>query len=181
MIDGDLCEQFPTLPPDLQRKIADELDRTPGEILKKLEDIRNKIIWNGWNLDLATDFGIVVANSYYICISVSVCIYVTLSHNQQFWSMDRHDVRMFPLITQLTDMGTLSHICSLHVNEVFKIDIKWWEWTRTPLRTQFVKYLTWYLTFNLILQIRWPDSLSGSINNSRWYGSCLAVYSLLFL
>lgn len=44
VIDGDLCEQFPTLPPDLQRKIADELDRTPGEILKKLEDIRNKII-----------------------------------------------------------------------------------------------------------------------------------------
>ncbi|XP_074585839.1 spliceosome-associated protein 130 A-like [Curcuma longa] len=44
VIDGDLCEQFPTLPPDLQRKIADELDRTPGEILKKLEDARNKII-----------------------------------------------------------------------------------------------------------------------------------------
>ncbi|PKA61181.1 DNA damage-binding protein 1b [Apostasia shenzhenica] len=44
VIDGDLCEQFPTLPPDMQRKIADELDRTPGEILKKLEDIRNKII-----------------------------------------------------------------------------------------------------------------------------------------
>ncbi|KAK9127165.1 hypothetical protein Syun_015962 [Stephania yunnanensis] len=44
VIDGDLCEQFPTLPMDLQRKIADELDRTPGEILKKLEDIRNKII-----------------------------------------------------------------------------------------------------------------------------------------
>lgn len=44
VIDGDLCEQFPTLPPDLQRKIAEELDRTPGEILKKLEDARNKII-----------------------------------------------------------------------------------------------------------------------------------------
>ncbi|XP_050153659.1 spliceosome-associated protein 130 A-like [Malus sylvestris] len=44
VIDGDLCEQFPTLPMDLQRKIADELDRTPGEILKKLEEIRNKII-----------------------------------------------------------------------------------------------------------------------------------------
>ncbi|KAF2543551.1 hypothetical protein F2Q68_00032949 [Brassica cretica] len=42
--DGDLCEQFPTLPIDLQRKIADELDRTPAEILKKLEDARNKII-----------------------------------------------------------------------------------------------------------------------------------------
>ncbi|KAI5084296.1 hypothetical protein GOP47_0000465 [Adiantum capillus-veneris] len=44
VIDGDLCEQYPTLAPDLQRKIADELERTPGEILKKLEDIRNKII-----------------------------------------------------------------------------------------------------------------------------------------
>ncbi|KAJ3708266.1 hypothetical protein LUZ61_011971 [Rhynchospora tenuis] len=44
VIDGDLCEQFPTLPLDMQRKIADELDRTPSEILKKLEDIRNKII-----------------------------------------------------------------------------------------------------------------------------------------
>ncbi|KAG9446439.1 hypothetical protein H6P81_012567 [Aristolochia fimbriata] len=44
VIDGDLCEQFPTLAPDLQRKIADELDRTPAEILKKLEDVRNKII-----------------------------------------------------------------------------------------------------------------------------------------
>ncbi|RHN64021.1 putative transcription factor WD40-like family [Medicago truncatula] len=44
VLDGDLCEQFPTLPMDLQRKIADELDRTPGEILKKLEELRNKII-----------------------------------------------------------------------------------------------------------------------------------------
>lgn len=44
VIDGDLCEQFPTLPLDLQRKIADELDRTPGEILKRLEEMRNKII-----------------------------------------------------------------------------------------------------------------------------------------
>ncbi|KAK3409052.1 spliceosome-associated protein 130 A [Eucalyptus grandis] len=44
VIDGDLCEQFPTLPMDLQRKIADELDRTPAEILKKLEEVRNKII-----------------------------------------------------------------------------------------------------------------------------------------
>ncbi|CDY72307.1 BnaAnng40620D, partial [Brassica napus] len=39
-----MCEQFPTLPIDLQRKIAVELDRTPTEILKKLEDARNKII-----------------------------------------------------------------------------------------------------------------------------------------
>ncbi|CAI0443006.1 unnamed protein product [Linum tenue] len=44
VIDGDLCEQFPTLPIDVQKKIADELDRTPGEILKKLEEVRNKIV-----------------------------------------------------------------------------------------------------------------------------------------
>ena len=29
---------------DKQRSIAEELDRTPGEVLKKLEDIRNKIL-----------------------------------------------------------------------------------------------------------------------------------------
>ncbi|CAI7765258.1 unnamed protein product [Closterium sp. NIES-53] len=44
VIDGDLCEQFPSLSLELQKKIAEELDRTPGEILKKLEDIRNKIL-----------------------------------------------------------------------------------------------------------------------------------------
>lgn len=44
VIDGDLCEQYPTLPMDLQHKIATELERHPGEILKKLEEIRNKII-----------------------------------------------------------------------------------------------------------------------------------------
>lgn len=27
-----------------QRSIAEELDRTPGEVLKKLEDVRNKIL-----------------------------------------------------------------------------------------------------------------------------------------
>ena len=27
-----------------QRSIAEELERTPGEVLKKLEDIRNKIL-----------------------------------------------------------------------------------------------------------------------------------------
>ncbi|KAM0044691.1 putative cleavage/polyadenylation specificity factor, A subunit [Helianthus debilis subsp. tardiflorus] len=44
VIDGDLCEQYPTLPLVIQRKIADELDRTPAEILKKLEEVRNKIV-----------------------------------------------------------------------------------------------------------------------------------------
>jgi len=44
VVDGDLCEQFASLPYDLQRRIAEELDRSPGEVLKKLEDIRNKIL-----------------------------------------------------------------------------------------------------------------------------------------
>eukprot|EP00798_Chlamydomonas_sp_ICE-L_P023642 gene23642-9170_t len=43
-VDGDLCAQFPTLPPAKQKSIAEELDRTTGEVLKKLEDIQNKIL-----------------------------------------------------------------------------------------------------------------------------------------
>lgn len=43
-IDGDLCSQYPTLPAAKQKQVAEELDRTPGEVLKKLEDIRNKIL-----------------------------------------------------------------------------------------------------------------------------------------
>eukprot|EP00435_Cladocopium_sp_Y103_P007532 s4350_g2.t1 len=37
-VDGDLCEQFMTLTAEKQRLIASELDRTPAEIIKKLED-----------------------------------------------------------------------------------------------------------------------------------------------
>ncbi len=44
VVDGDLCEQFSQLSADKQRAVATELDRTPGEVLKKLEDMRNKII-----------------------------------------------------------------------------------------------------------------------------------------
>ena len=29
VINGDLCEQYPSLPADMQRKIVDQLDRTP--------------------------------------------------------------------------------------------------------------------------------------------------------
>ena len=32
VIDGDLCEQFVCLPYKTQKAIADELDRTPGEV-----------------------------------------------------------------------------------------------------------------------------------------------------
>lgn len=42
VIDGDLCEQFNSLEPGKQKSIADELDRTPNEVSKKLEDIRTR-------------------------------------------------------------------------------------------------------------------------------------------
>ncbi|CAG8605229.1 6855_t:CDS:10 [Paraglomus brasilianum] len=40
VIDGDLCEQYNLLPMDKKRAIAQELDRTPAEIQKKIEDMR---------------------------------------------------------------------------------------------------------------------------------------------
>ena len=44
VIDGDLCEQFPTLTLEKQQRIANELDTARGEIFKKLEQVRNKIV-----------------------------------------------------------------------------------------------------------------------------------------
>lgn len=44
VIDGDLCEQFPQLSAEKQSSIGEETDRTPGELLKRLEDMRNKIL-----------------------------------------------------------------------------------------------------------------------------------------
>ncbi|CAG8455093.1 129_t:CDS:10, partial [Racocetra fulgida] len=40
MVDGDLCEQYNLLPMDKKKMIAEELDRTPAEIQKKIEDMR---------------------------------------------------------------------------------------------------------------------------------------------
>ncbi|XP_077993061.1 splicing factor 3B subunit 3 [Glandiceps talaboti] len=42
VIDGDLCEQFNSMEPSKQRSVADELDRNPSEVSKKLEDIRTR-------------------------------------------------------------------------------------------------------------------------------------------
>ncbi|CEG40787.1 pre-mrna-splicing factor rse1 [Plasmopara halstedii] len=42
--DGDLCEQFSTLSVEKQARVAEDLDRTPAEVLKKLEDIRNRLL-----------------------------------------------------------------------------------------------------------------------------------------
>ena len=40
-VDGDLCERFGSLSYAKQKEFADDVDRTPLEILKKLEDTRN--------------------------------------------------------------------------------------------------------------------------------------------
>lgn len=44
VIDGDLCEVFAALPFDKQKAIAADLQRTPAEVLRKLEDVRAKIL-----------------------------------------------------------------------------------------------------------------------------------------
>mmetsp|Transcript_7770 Transcript_7770/g.32717 ORF Transcript_7770/g.32717 Transcript_7770/m.32717 type:complete len:1204 (-) Transcript_7770:61-3672(-) len=44
VIDGDLCEMFARLPLDTRESIAAELDRSPYEVMKKLEDLRNRCL-----------------------------------------------------------------------------------------------------------------------------------------
>jgi splicing factor 3B subunit 3 len=44
VVDGDLCEMFSTLEFNKQRVLAEEMDRTPPEVMKKLENLRNKIL-----------------------------------------------------------------------------------------------------------------------------------------
>lgn len=44
VLDGDLCEQYAGLSAEKRAAIAGEMDRTSGEVLKKLEDVRNRII-----------------------------------------------------------------------------------------------------------------------------------------
>lgn len=44
VIDGDLCEVFASLPLSRQRALAEDLDRTPHEVMKKLEDARQKML-----------------------------------------------------------------------------------------------------------------------------------------
>ncbi|PFH38689.1 putative splicing factor 3b, subunit 3 [Besnoitia besnoiti] len=43
-VDGDLCESYALLPADVQKRIAQDFEKTPAEILKHLEDIRNRIL-----------------------------------------------------------------------------------------------------------------------------------------
>lgn len=40
IVDGDLCETYARLPTQKQSSIALELDRSVGEVLKKLEQLR---------------------------------------------------------------------------------------------------------------------------------------------
>lgn len=42
VIDGDLCEQYNSIEPAKQKSIASDLERTPAEVSKKLEDIRTR-------------------------------------------------------------------------------------------------------------------------------------------
>ncbi|KAF7268952.1 hypothetical protein GWI33_017981 [Rhynchophorus ferrugineus] len=42
VIDGDLCEQYNSMEPAKQKSIAGDLDRSPAEVSKKLEDIRTR-------------------------------------------------------------------------------------------------------------------------------------------
>lgn len=44
VIDGDLCEMYSKLGFEEQKKIADQLDRNVGEVIKKLEDTRNVLL-----------------------------------------------------------------------------------------------------------------------------------------
>jgi len=44
IIDGDLCEMFILLKRSVQKTIADAIDKIPAQVIKKIEDIRNKIV-----------------------------------------------------------------------------------------------------------------------------------------
>lgn len=43
-IDGDLCEQYATLPYGKQKSIADELASSPAEVIRKLEEMRFRVL-----------------------------------------------------------------------------------------------------------------------------------------
>ncbi|CAJ0575322.1 unnamed protein product, partial [Mesorhabditis spiculigera] len=42
VIDGDMCEQYSMIDPQKQKSIAEELGKSPNELIKKLEDIRTR-------------------------------------------------------------------------------------------------------------------------------------------
>lgn len=42
--DGDFCEEFGSLAPAKQQAIATDLDRSPAEVMKKLESLRERLL-----------------------------------------------------------------------------------------------------------------------------------------
>jgi splicing factor 3B subunit 3 len=45
VVDGDLLGVFAAgLPPSRQKAVAADMDRSPHEVLKKLEDLRNRVL-----------------------------------------------------------------------------------------------------------------------------------------
>ena len=44
VVDGDFVSLYNRMPPEEQRSIAEELDRTPAEISKKLEELASRIL-----------------------------------------------------------------------------------------------------------------------------------------
>ena len=44
VVDGDLCEQFSLLDAEAQRRVAEDMDHSVGEILKRLEDLRAAVM-----------------------------------------------------------------------------------------------------------------------------------------
>ena len=42
-VDGDLCERFSALPHAKQKQFGDDIDKTPAEILKKMEEVANRL------------------------------------------------------------------------------------------------------------------------------------------
>ena len=44
VVDGDFCLGYNGLLPDVQKSIAQELDRAPSDIMKKLEELKNRVM-----------------------------------------------------------------------------------------------------------------------------------------
>jgi splicing factor 3B subunit 3 len=44
VVDGDLCEAFASLTATRQKSMAEDLGKTVGEVIKKLEDIRARVL-----------------------------------------------------------------------------------------------------------------------------------------
>ena len=44
VLDGDLCEEFLALPLDKQRAVLGDMEATPAEVIRKIEDLRARIL-----------------------------------------------------------------------------------------------------------------------------------------